>query len=204
VSPRLGSHRTSRKPSNNWLPIQLSALGFNRLKRRKSLRFNHRRNLAVKPELVDDLPDVRRKTVQVGQKVLAQLLIMGNGFQIPQQKRRGVVKRLPLVGDARAVEHGLLGRLQHRIHAANHGHRQNDIAVFDLGFIDRRADCQLLLSGLSDGAQRPIQIKPLPAFPHEPAGFVESMRLATHLEARYELDHAPRIVGTASLGADHL
>jgi len=36
VSPRLGSHRTSRKPSNNWLPIQLSALGFSRLKRRKS------------------------------------------------------------------------------------------------------------------------------------------------------------------------
>ena len=27
------------------------------------------------------------------------------------------------------VEHGLLGRLQHRVEAAQHGHRQDDVAV---------------------------------------------------------------------------
>ena len=49
-----------------------------------------------------------------------------------------------------------------------------------------------------------FQIKPLLPFPHEPAGLVQSMRLAADLVTRHELDHALHIVGTSGLGVDDL
>ena len=101
-------------------------------------------NLVAKLEVVQDVLHVRREAVEVGLEVVLELLLGGAGLEVAEQKRRGIVERLPgggaegvvLVGDLLAIErglhfeHGLLGRLQHGIEPAQHGHRQDDIAVF--------------------------------------------------------------------------
>ncbi len=72
-----------------------------------------------------------------------ELLLAGAGLQIAQGELRGVVERLAgrltkglvLMDDLGRVEgglhveHGLFGRLQHRVQAPQHGHRQDDVPI---------------------------------------------------------------------------
>ena len=101
------------------------------------------RDLVAELEVLEDVLDVRREAVEVGLEVGLELLLAGAGPEVAQRELRGVVEglagRLPqglvLVDDARLVErglhveHGLLGRLEHRVEAAQDGHRQDDVAV---------------------------------------------------------------------------
>ena len=102
------------------------------------------RDLVAELEVVEDVLHVGREAVEVGLEVVLELLLGGAGLEVAQEEGRGVVEGLPgggaqgvvLVGDAFLVEgglhlqHGLLGRFEHCVEAAQDGHGQDDIAVF--------------------------------------------------------------------------
>ena len=102
-----------------------------------------RRELVAELEVVEDVLDVGREAVEVVLEVGEQLLLAAAGLEIAQRELRRVVERLAsgiaergaLLGDARLVEHllgfehRLLGRLQHRVHAADDAHRQDHVRV---------------------------------------------------------------------------
>ena len=91
------------------------------------------RDLVAELEVLEDVLDVRREAVEVGLEVGLELLLAGAGTQVAQREVRGVVEGLA-GGLRRAlrpgsvmpasssivlhVEHGLLGRLQHGVEAA--------------------------------------------------------------------------------------
>ena len=86
---------------------------------------------------------VGREAVDVGLEVGRELLAAGAGPQVAQGELRGVVEGLPrrlpqgrllldaagLVEHGLHLEHGLLAVLQHRVQPAQHGHRQDNVAV---------------------------------------------------------------------------
>ena len=94
-------------------------------------------------EVVEDVLDVGRETVEVGFEVGGQLLTAGAGAQVAQGEPGGVVEGLAgglaqgrvLFHQAGGVEGGLHGKdgllaaFQHRIEAAQHRHRQDDVTV---------------------------------------------------------------------------
>ena len=100
--------------------------------------------LVAEFEIVENVLDVRREAIEVILEIGEQLLLAAARFQVAQRELRGVVEGLPrrlaergtLLGDARLVQHllgvkhGLLGGLQHRVHAPDDAHRQDDIGVF--------------------------------------------------------------------------
>ena len=98
-----------------------------------------RLELVAELEVVEDILDVEREAVEVVLEVGKQLLLAATGLEVAQRELRGVVESLPrgvaLLGDARLVEHffGLkhlpLGRFEHRIHAPDDAHRQDDVRV---------------------------------------------------------------------------
>ena len=99
--------------------------------------------LVAELEVVEDVLDVGREAVEVVLEIGEQLLLAAAGLQIAQCELRGVVEGLtrriaergPLLGDAGlvehllGVEHRLLGRLQHGIHAPDDAHRQDHVRV---------------------------------------------------------------------------
>jgi hypothetical protein len=105
--------------------------------------FGQPRDLVAELEALQDVLHVRREAVEVRLEVGLQLLLAGAGAQVSEGEPRGVVERLArrlpqrlvLVDDSRFVqrrlhvEHRLLGRLKHRVQAAEHGHGQDHIAV---------------------------------------------------------------------------
>ena len=101
------------------------------------------RDLVAELEVVEDVLDVGREAVEISFEVGGELLAAGAGFEIAQGEFRGVVEGLAgglsqgrvLFNDAGGVESvlhakdGLLAVFQHCIEAAQHGHRQDDVAV---------------------------------------------------------------------------
>ena len=101
------------------------------------------RNLVVKLEVVEDLLDIGREAVQVSAEVSLELLAASPVPEVAQRKLRGVIECLPrrlsqrlilmdnasLVECGPKVEHGLLGRLEHRVEPADHRHREDHVAV---------------------------------------------------------------------------
>ena len=101
-------------------------------------------DLVPKLELLQDVLDVRRETVEIRFEVGRELLLAGAGHEVTQREVRGVVERLAsgltqglfLVDDRRRVErglhrqHGRLARLQERVEPPQHGHRQDHIPIF--------------------------------------------------------------------------
>ena len=95
-------------------------------------------------EVVEDVLDVGGEAVQIVLEIGQQLLLAAARFQIAQGKLRGVVeglasgiaKRRALLGDTAVVEHLLgvehllLGRLEHRVHAPDDTHRQDHVRIF--------------------------------------------------------------------------
>ena len=110
----------------------------------QSVGLGQARDLITEFEIVEDVLHVGREAVEVGFEVRFQLLLTGAGFEVAQGERRSVMEGLAsglaqgliLVGDLGLVElglhgqHRLLARLQHCIEPAQHGHRQDDVAVF--------------------------------------------------------------------------
>ena len=102
-----------------------------------------RRELVAELEVVEDVLDVGREAVEIVLEVGEQLLLAAAGLQVAQRELRGVVEGLsggvaergPLLGDARlvehllGVEHRLLRRLEHRVHAPDDAHRQDHIGI---------------------------------------------------------------------------
>ena len=99
--------------------------------------------LVAELEVVEDVLDVGREAVEVVLEVGEQLLLAAAGLEVAQGELRGVVEGLAggiaergaLLGDARLVEHLLglehllLGRLEHRVHAPDDAHRQDHVRV---------------------------------------------------------------------------
>ena len=112
-------------------------------KRPQRVRLGQARHLVTELEVVDDLLDVGREAVQIRLEVRPKPLLAGPRLQVLHRKRRRVVERLAcrgpqsavLVGDTGVVQHllplqhGLLGRLQHCVQSAKHGHGQNHVPV---------------------------------------------------------------------------
>ena len=100
-------------------------------------------DLVAELEVVEDVLDVGRETVEIGFEVGRQLLTAGAGAQVAQGEPGGVVEGLAgslaqgrvLFHHAGGVEGGLHGKdgllavFQHRIEAAQHRHRQDDVTV---------------------------------------------------------------------------
>ena len=101
------------------------------------------RDLVAELEVLEDVLHVRREAVEVGLEVGLELLLAGAGLEVAQRELRGVVEGLAgglaqgwswlddagLVERGLHVEHGLLGRLEHRVEPPQHGHRQDHVAV---------------------------------------------------------------------------
>ena len=101
------------------------------------------RNLVAELEVVEDVLHVGREPVEVGGEIGSELLAVRAGAQVPQGEAGGVVERLSgrlaqgriLLHHAGAVERSLhvedrlLAALQHRVEAAQHGHRQDHVPV---------------------------------------------------------------------------
>ena len=99
--------------------------------------------LVAELEVLEDVLDVGREAVEVVLEVGEQLLLAAAGLEVAQGELRGVVEGLArgvaergaLLGDARlvehllGVEHLLLGRLEHRVHAPDDAHRQDHVRV---------------------------------------------------------------------------
>src|SRR5205814_6343238 len=96
----------------------------------ENVGFDQRRNLVAEFELVENLLDVGREAVEVREKIVLKLLLLGAGPQIAEGEGGDVVKRAVsgglrqralLVGHARLVkllvelEHRLLGRFEDRV-----------------------------------------------------------------------------------------
>ena len=102
-----------------------------------------RLKLIAELEVLEDVLDVGREAVEVVLEIGEKLLLAAAGLEVAQGELRGVVERLaggiterrPLFGDARLVkhflglEHILLGRLEHRVHAPDDAHRQDHVRV---------------------------------------------------------------------------
>jgi len=87
--------------------------------------------------------NVRREPVEIGHEVVSELLLARPRLQVRELEGRGVVKILAgglaqclvLIDDLRGIQPGLhlqdgrLGRLQHRVEAAQDGHRQDHVAI---------------------------------------------------------------------------
>ena len=100
-------------------------------------------DLVAELEVLQDVLHVGREAVEIRLEVGPELLPAGAGAQVAQGELRRVVesltRRLPqgrvLLDDAGLVEHRLhvedvlLAVLQHRVQPAQHGHRQDDVAV---------------------------------------------------------------------------
>ncbi len=100
--------------------------------------------MITKFEVLDDVLDVWRETIEVILEVGKELLLTAPRFEIAQGEARsvvkglarGIAKRSALLGDARVVEnllgveHLLLGWFEHRIHAPDDAHRQDDVRIF--------------------------------------------------------------------------
>ena len=105
--------------------------------------FREPRDLVAELEVVEDLLDVGREAIEVGDEVGSQLLAVGAVAEILESELRVVVEglfgsiaqRLVLVVDPRLVKQGfglqnrLLGRFEHRVEAAQHDHGQDHVAV---------------------------------------------------------------------------
>ena len=101
------------------------------------------RYLVAELEVFEDVLHAGREPVEPGAEVGLELLAVGAGAQVAQGELRGVVEGLSgdlpqgrvLLDDAGVVEGGLhvqdrlLAVLQHRVEAAQHGHRQDHVAV---------------------------------------------------------------------------
>ncbi len=101
------------------------------------------RDLVAELEVIEDLLHIGRETVEVGHEIGLELLLAGARAQVAQGEPRGVVEGLAgglaqglvLLDDTGAVEcglhveDGLLGRLQHRVQAAQYGHGQDHVTV---------------------------------------------------------------------------
>ena len=112
--------------------------------RAEGVGFGQARDLVAELEVVEDVLDVGREAVEIRFEVGGELLAAGARPQVAQGERGGVVEGLAgglsqgrvLFNDARGVKggfhakDGLLAVFQHRIEAAQHGHRQYDVAVF--------------------------------------------------------------------------
>ena len=110
----------------------------------EAIGFGEFGDLIPELEVFDDVLDVGRKAVEVSQKVVFEGLPGLSGLQVTEGKGGGVVERLfgcraqgsVLIGDFCPIECGfhvedvLLGRLQHGIEAPQHGHGQDDVAIF--------------------------------------------------------------------------
>jgi hypothetical protein len=97
--------------------------------------------LVAELEVLEDVLDVGREAVEVVLEVGQKLLLAAARLEVAQRELRCVVERLArgitqrgaLLGDARLVEHLLglehllLGRLEHRVHAPDDAHRQDHI-----------------------------------------------------------------------------
>ena len=111
--------------------------------RSERVGFREPRDLVAEFEILEDVLDVRGEPVEVGFEVGLELLLAGSRLQIAQRKLRGIVERLAgglsksliLMNDLRLVErrlhieHGLLGRLEDCVEAAQNRHRKDHIAV---------------------------------------------------------------------------
>ena len=105
---------------------------------------DRREYLVAELEVVEDVLDVGREAVEVGLEVGGQLLAVGPRPQVAQGEPGGVVEGLAGgLPQGRALFHhaggvegglhvkdGLLAVFQHGVEAAQHGHRQDDVAVF--------------------------------------------------------------------------
>ncbi|BFU91373.1 MAG: hypothetical protein NTAFB01_25600 [Nitrospira sp.] len=99
--------------------------------------------LITKLEVLKNVLNVLREAIEVVLEIGEQLLPAAAGLEIAQSKLRGVVESLArsiterraLLSDAchiehlLGVQHLLLGRLEHRIHAPDDAHRQNHIRI---------------------------------------------------------------------------
>lgn len=111
--------------------------------RTKNVRLNHCGNLIAELEFVENLLNVFRKAVEVGDEIRLELLGFGARGQILEAKRRGVAecltggiaKRRRLPGDFGLVQHrlhgedGILGIFQNGVETADNGHGQDDVTV---------------------------------------------------------------------------
>jgi hypothetical protein len=111
--------------------------------RAQRVGLGQRGQLVAELEVLQDVLDVGREAVEVVDEVGQQLLGVAARFQVTQREARGVVEGLAgrvgqrgaLLGDVRVVqhllgvEHGLLGGLEHSVHAPQHAHRQDDVGV---------------------------------------------------------------------------
>ena len=102
------------------------------------------RDLVAELEAVEDVLDAGGEPVEEVLEVGSQLLAAGPGAEVVEGELRGVIEglagRLPercfllddslLVEPSLHVEDGLLGGFQDRVEAAQHGHGEDDIAVF--------------------------------------------------------------------------
>ncbi len=81
----------------------------------QSVGFGQAWDLVAELEVVEDLLDVGRESIEVGAKIRLQLLATGASFEVAQGERRSVVERLCgrltergiLMHDACLVERGL-------------------------------------------------------------------------------------------------
>ena len=101
------------------------------------------RYLVAELEALEDVLHVGREPVEPGPEVGLELLLARPGSQVAQGELRGVVERLPgrrpqgrllldhagLVEHRLHVEHRLFDVLKHRVQAAEHRHRKDDVAV---------------------------------------------------------------------------
>jgi hypothetical protein len=100
-------------------------------------------DLRVELEALEDVAHRGRERLDVGAQVLADVVLVAH--QLLQVERRRVVEELartceqerlgvePGLGRARLLgQHGGLGRLEHAVEAAQHGERQDDLAVLGL------------------------------------------------------------------------
>ena len=95
-------------------------------------------------ELVEDLLDVRRESVEVRLEVGFQCLLLSTAGEILQQERgrvaeclsRCVAEGRPLVVDLRSIQlflhsqHGRFCLLEHYVEPANDCHRKDDVTIF--------------------------------------------------------------------------
>lgn len=109
----------------------------------KNIRFNHRRNLITEFKLGKNLLYIRRKTVEIGFKVLLECLLFGATGQVFQTEWGRITKCLtgnitegrPLIIDSCCVQLLLhikdcrLGIFQHCVQTTNDCHGQNHITI---------------------------------------------------------------------------
>lgn len=105
---------------------------------------HHCPDLVAELELVEDLLDVRRESVEIRLEVGLQCLLLPTAGEVLQQKRRRVAECLsrcvaeggPLVVDLRSIQlflhfqHGRFCLLEHHVEATDDCHRKDDVTIF--------------------------------------------------------------------------